>query len=85
MRKIVPVIITNYSRTSMAGTGWGHRKFETKIVPAIQVSFYINMNPRDPSPIYETSAVRVFVLLFSFSIFSDRRSLKIKKENNTKT
>ena len=29
--------------------------------------------------------VRSFVLLFSFSIFSDRRSLKIKNENNLKT
>ena len=31
---------------------------------------------------YEVSTIRVFVLLFSFSIFSDRRSLKIENENN---
>ena len=29
------------------------------------------------------TAVRVFMLLFSFPIFSDRRSLKIENENNS--
>ena len=38
--------------------------------------FYINLNSRDHSPIYETSLVRVFVLLLSFSMPSDCRSLK---------
>ena len=37
-------------------------------------SFYIRS--RDSYPIYETSVVRVFLLLFSFSISTDRRSLK---------
>ena len=32
---------------------------------------------------YGASAIRVFVLLFSFSIFSDRRSLKTENENNS--
>ena len=41
------------------------------------------MSSNDSSPIYETSAIRVFVLLFSFSIFSDRRSLKKENENNS--
>ena len=31
---------------------------------------------------YGTSAVRVFMLLFSFSIFSNHWSLKIANENN---
>ena len=48
-----------------------------------RVSIYIHLNSRDPSPIYETSVVSVFVLLFSFSIFSDHRSLKIGNENNS--
>ena len=30
----------------------------------------------------DSSTVRVFVLLFSFSIFRDRRSLKLENENN---
>ena len=47
------------------------------------VSIYIHLNSRDPSPIYETSVVSVFELLFSFSIFSDHRSLKIENENNS--
>ena len=36
----------------------------------------------DPSPIYEDFAVRIFVLLFSFPIFSDSRTVKIETENN---
>ena len=69
----------------------------SKQVPAIQGSFGINLNCRDPCPIYETSVVRVFVCVCvcfcfccfffvfffpSFSIFSDRRSLKIEDENS---
>ena len=46
-----------------------------------RVSFYLNLNSRDPSLIY---AVRIFMLLFSFSIFSDCQSLKIENENNSK-
>ena len=34
----------------------------------IVVSFFTHLNSRDPSPIYVISAVKVFVLLFSFSI-----------------
>ena len=49
-----------------------------------KVSFYINLNSRDSSPIHETSAIRTSVLLFSFSIFRDRRSLKIENENKSK-
>ena len=45
-------------------------------------TFYRNLYARDPRPT-ETAAVRVFVLIFSFSIFSDRRSLKIENENNS--
>ena len=48
-----------------------------------RVSFNINLNSRVPSSIYETSAVRVSVLLFSFSIFSDWQSLKIENQNNS--
>ena len=42
------------------------------------------LNSRDSGPIYGASVVRVFVLLFSFSIFSDRQSLKIENENNSR-
>ena len=36
--------------------------------------------------LWSNFCIYVFVLLFSFSIFSDRRSLKIENENNnTKT
>ena len=46
-----------------------------------RVSFYIyRLNARDTSPIYGVSLVRVFVMLFSFSVFSDRRSLKTENE-----
>ena len=42
-----------------------------------------------PMVSYETSVVKFlhlcFMLLFSFSVFSDRRSLKIENENNMKT
>ena len=48
-----------------------------------RVSFYLNLNSRDPSPIYETSVVKVFVLFFSFSSFSGQRPLKIENENNS--
>ena len=44
-----------------------------------RVSFYRNLNSKAPNSIYKASAVRVFVLLFSFSIFIDHRSLKIEK------
>ena len=44
-----------------------------------RVYFYINLNYRNPSPIYVTSAVRVFVLLYSFSIFRYRRSKRKMK------
>ena len=45
------------------------------------VSFCIyKMDSTDSSPIYGASAVRVFVLLFSFSVFSDQRTLKIENE-----
>ena len=47
-----------------------------------RVSFCIDLNSKDPSPIYKSTAVRVFILLFSFSIFSDCWSLKIENENN---
>ena len=49
-----------------------------------RVSFYIyKLNSRDSSPMYWAFAIRVFMLLVSFSIFSDRRSLKIVNENNS--
>ena len=48
-----------------------------------RVECICKLNSRVPSPIYGDSAVGVFVLLFSFSIFSDRRSLKIENENNS--
>ena len=32
--------------------------------------FLYNLSSRDPDPVYETSAIRVFVLLVSFSNFS---------------
>ena len=49
-----------------------------------RVSFHIyKLSLRDSSPIYGASAVRFFVLLFLFSIFSDRRSLKLDNENNS--
>ena len=41
------------------------------------------MNSRDSSPISGASVVRVFVLLSSFSNFSDRQSLKIENENKS--
>ena len=45
------------------------------------VGFYIyKLNSRDPSTIYAASAVGSFVLLFSFSIFSDHRSLVTKNK-----
>ena len=70
----------------MARTVWDYEnKFQSKAVPAIQGYVLLNMNSWDPSPIYVTSAVRVFLLLISLSIFSDRRSLKIENENNSKT
>ena len=53
-------------------------------VRAIEVLLYLyKLNSRDSSPIHGASAVKVFVLLFSFSIFSDRWSLKIENENNS--
>ena len=71
----------------MAETGMG----PWKLVPVkgsssqpARVSFYIyKLKSRVSSPIYGASAVRVFVLLFLFSIFSDRRSLKIENENDS--
>ena len=48
-----------------------------------RVSFYIcKLNSKDYSPIYGASVGRIFVLLFSFSIFSDHQSLKIDNEKN---
>ena len=45
-------------------------------------SFQIHkLNSWDSSPIYRNSAVRVFVLLFSYSIFGDHT--KIENENNS--
>ena len=49
--------------------------FRSKVVPASQVKF-LSRDCRDFNPLYGASAVGVSVLLFSFSIFSDRRSLK---------
>ena len=64
----------------MTRTGWEHEK----LVPVkSRVSFFINLNPRDPRPIHVTSAVRVLVLLFSFSSFNEHRSLKAENENNS--
>ena len=49
-----------------------------------RVSFYFyKQNSRYSSAIYGDFAVRVFILLFSFSIFSDRWLLKIKNEYNS--
>ena len=42
-----------------------------------------DLNSRDSSPIYGASVVGVVVLLFSFSVLSDRRSLNIENENNS--
>ena len=70
-----------YSRTSAAQQAWYHANwFQLKVVPVSQDIY--QLNSRDSSSTYRTSAVRDFVLLFSFSIFSDRRSLKIENENN---
>ena len=49
-----------------------------------KVSFHINLNSRGPCHIFETSAVIVFVLLFSFSIFSERQSLNTENEKKKK-
>ena len=50
--------------------------FRSKVNPA-RIIFSIQiLNSRG-------SAIRVFVLLFSFSIFSDRRSLKIESKYNS--
>ena len=35
----------------------------------IRIIFYMSMSSRDPSPIFETSTNRVFVLLFLFFLF----------------
>ena len=74
---------SNFNGLNRAGsmkTGSSERYFQPG-----RVSFYIyKLNSRDSCPIYGASAVRVFLLLFSFSIFSDRRrSLKIENENNS--
>ena len=63
---------------------WDHENWcQLKVVPAM-VSFYIcNMNSRDFSLIYGASVARVFMLLFSFLIFSDQWSLKIENKNNS--
>ena len=62
--------LAHCSRTSVAGQ------------PArVSVCIY-KLNSRDFRPIYGASAVRVLVLLFSFSNFSDHQSLKIENENN---
>ena len=42
-----------------------------------------NLNFRDSGLVYGASAIGVFMLLFSISIFNDRRSLKIENENNS--
>ena len=87
LQSLLPDVIFLYSRpsvvrTGLAGTmkiGSSQRYFQ----PA-RVNFYIyTLNSRDSSPIFGVSAVRVFMLLFSFSIFSDRRSLKIENEKNS--
>ena len=57
--------------------------FSQRYFQPFGASFYININSGAPSPIYMTSTIRVCVLLFSFSIFSDRRSLKTENENNS--
>ena len=49
--------------------------FELQVVQSSKAKFLYKQTSRDSSPIYGTSAVRVFVLFFSFSIFSDRRLL----------
>ena len=54
---------------------------QRKFLPS-RICFYISLNSSDPCNICETS-VSVFVLMFSFSNFSDR-SLKIENENNSK-
>ena len=65
----------NYSSSNRLGTmkiSSNQRLFQPS-----GVSFYMILNSMYLRPIYETSVVRVFVL-FSFSMFSDRRSLKQK-------
>ena len=58
--------------------------------PPSRVSFSINLNSKDPSPIYETSLVSVFVLVIFISILvtagqtdNKNKSLKIENENNS--
>ena len=52
---------------------WEHENlFQSKAVPA----YIYKLSSR-------ASAVRLFLLLFSFSIFSDRRSLKIENEDKS--
>ena len=53
----------------MARTGLGLSKLvPVKVVPTSQGKFIYKLNSRDSSCIYGASVVRVFVLLFSFSI-----------------
>ena len=55
------------------------RQFQTA-----RVTFCIyKLNSRDPSPTYRVSVVKVFVLLFLFSIANDQWSLKIEIEHNS--
>ena len=63
--------------------GLFHYKMLDKFFQPSRVSFYLNMILRDPNPIYETSVDRTLLLLFSFSIFSDHRSLKKESGYNS--
>ena len=45
---------------------WDHEnQFQSNVVPAIQGKCLYNLNSRDSSPIYDTSAVVIFIFYFS--------------------